>query len=438
MKRPDSPRRLNGEFRAVQTHGGDRMPDYQITIDGELVQGLFQGDTGLAKLLEQVLNQVLEAQVSEQLGAERYERTDERQGYRNGVRPRKLTTRVGQLTLRVPQVREGQFAPELVARYQRSEHALVLALMEMVVNGVSTRKVTAITEELCGTSFSKSTVSARCARLDPLVTAWNERALGELAVPLVLADALVVKVREQERVRALAALIAIGGNAAGYREILGIQLGDSESEGSWNAFFAWLKRRGLSGVDRVVSDAHTGLVAAVLRHCQGCSWQRCQTHLAGDVLEAAPKRVRQELHEYLRALFAAPDLPTARVLLEQLLLAYNSHAPKAMATLEAGFDDATAVLALPAPYRRRLRTSNGMERLNEEVRRRERVIRIFPNRESAIRLLGAVLMERHEQWTTGHRYFDMAAYWQWRQEHQASATAEGTQPLSASPSSRRL
>ena len=401
------------------------MPDYQITIDGETVHGLFQGDSGLARLLEQVLNQVLEAQVSEHLGAERYERTDERQGCRNGVRPRKLTTRVGQLTLRVPQVREGQFSPELFARYQRSEQALVLALMEMVVNGVSTRKVSAITEELCGTSFSKSTVSALCARLDPLVAAWNERPLGEQAFPFVLADALVVKVREQERVRALSALIAIaiGINAAGYREILGSQLGDSESEGSWTTFFAWLKRRGLAGVDLVVSDAHTGLVAAVQRHFPGCTWQRCQTHLAGDVLEAAPKSLRQELHAHLRTLFEASDLPTARVLVQQVLETCASHAPKAMACLEGGFDDATAVLALPEPYRRRLRTSNGMERLNEEVRRRERVIRIFPNRASAIRLLGAVLMERHEQWTTGHRSFDMATYWQWRQEQQASATA---------------
>jgi transposase-like protein len=413
------------------------MPDYQITIDGETVHGLFQGDAGLAKLLEQVLNQVLEAQVSEQLGAERYERTEERQGYRNGVRPRQLTTRVGRLTLRVPQVRDGQFSPELFARYQRSEQALVLALMEMVVNGVSTRKVSAITEELCGASFSKSTVSALCARLDPLVAAWNERPLGEQAFPFILADALIVKVRELERVRALAALIAIGANAAGYREILGIQLGDSESEGSWSTFFAWLKRRGLSGVDLVVSDAHTGLVSAVQRHFQGCTWQRCQTHLAGDVLEAAPKSVRQELHEHLRALFEAPDLPTARVLLQQVLTGYAGRAPKAMAILEAGFDDATAVLVLPEPYRRRLRTSNGLERLNEEVRRRERVIRIFPNRESALRLLGAVLMERHEQWATGHRYFDMASYWQWRGEQESPAGQPFIQQQTRADSPRR-
>jgi putative transposase len=333
--------------------GGDRMPDSQMSIDGETVHGLFQGDSGLARLVEQVLNQVLEAQVSEQLGAERYARTEERPGYRNGVRPRTLTTRVGQLTLRVPQVRDGQFSPELFARYQRSEQALVLALMEMVVNGVSTRKVTAITEELGGTSFSKSTVSALCARRDPVVAAWNERPLGEQAFPFVLADALVVKVREQERVRALSARIASGINAAGYRAILGSQLGDSESEGSWATCFAWLKRRGLAGVDLVVSAAHTGLVAAVRRHFQGCTWQRCQTQLAGAVREAAPKSLRQELPAPLRTRFAAADLPTARVLLQPVLETCASRAPKATALreagFEAGFDDATAVLALPEP-----------------------------------------------------------------------------------------
>ncbi|HEX8034420.1 MAG TPA: transposase [Ktedonobacterales bacterium] len=219
--------------------------------------------------------------------------------------------------------------------------------------------------------------------------------------------------------RARSARIACGINAAGYREILGIQLGDSESEGSWTAFFAWLKRLGLSGVDLVVSDAHGGLVAAVQRQFQGCTWQRCQTHLAGDVLEATPKSLRQDVHERLRMLFEASDLPTARVLLQELLETYTNKSPKVMTNLEAGFDDASAVLALPEPYRRRLRTSNSIERLNEEVRRRKRVIRIFPNRESAARLLLALLMEQDEQWSTGKRYFDMAAYWHWRQAGEA-------------------
>ena len=395
------------------------MTTYQLTIDQELVQGLLSGtasESGLRSLLEQVLNQVLEAQVSEQLGATRYERTEERQGYRNGVRPRRLTTRVGPLTLRVPQVRDGEFSTELFARYQRSEQALVLALMEMVVNGVSTRKVTQITEELCGASFSKSTVSALCAQLDPLVSAWNERPLGEQAFPFVLVDALVLKVREDERVRALSGLLAIGVNAAGSREILGLHLGDSEAEASWSSFLGWLKRRGLTGVDLVVSDAHGGLVNAIQRHFQGATWQRCQTHLTRDVLEVTPKAIRNELHAQLRALFEAPDLATARTLLRQITATFAERAPKAVTILEAGFDDATAVLALPDPYRRRLRTTNSVERLNEEIRRRERVIRIFPNRPSAIRLLGAFLLEQHEQWTTSYHYLDMAAYWQWRRQ----------------------
>jgi transposase-like protein len=258
--------------KIIQRPQEDRMADYQLTIGEQTVKRLFQGVAGLAKLLEQVLNQVLEARVSEQLGAQRYKRTAERQGYRNGVRPRQFTTRVGKLTLRVPQVRDGQFSPELFARYQRSEQALVLALMEMVVNGVSTRKVSAITEELYGTSFSKSTVSALCARLDPLVAAWNERPLSEQPFPFVVADALALRAREAERARACSALIALGVNAAGYREILGMQLGESESEGSWTSFFSWLKRRGLSGVDLVVSDAHSGLVEAIHPQFQGCSW----------------------------------------------------------------------------------------------------------------------------------------------------------------------
>ena len=402
------------------------MTAYQITIDDEALHGVLSGtagESGLKTLVEQVLNQVLEAQVSEQIGAARYERNEERQGYRNGVRLRKLTTRVGPLTLRVPQVRDGEFSTELFARYQRSEQALVLALMEMVVSGVSTRKVTQITEELCGASFSKSTVSALCAQLDPLVTAWNERPLSEQAFPFVLVDALVLKVREDERVRALSGLLAIGVNAAGAREILGLQLGDSESEASWASFLGGLKRRGLTGVDLVVSDAHGGLINAIQRHFQGATWQRCQTHLTRDVMEVTPKAVRDDLHAQLRALFEAPDLATARTLLRQITDSFTERAPKAVAVLEAGFDDATAVLALPDPYRRRLRTTNSVERLNEEIRRRERVIRIFPNRTSAVRLLGALLLEQHEQWTTGHHYLDMTAYWQWRQDH--PQTTEG-------------
>lgn len=391
------------------------MTQYQITLDGDTLQELFVGKGQLAQLVEAVLNQVLQAQVTEQVQAAPYERTEERRGYRNGYKPHQLTTRVGTLTLRVPQVREGQFSTELFARYQRSEQALVLTLMEMVVNGVSTRKVAHITEELCGKEFSKSTVSELCKGLDPLVQAWNERDLSGSRYPFLLVDALVLKVREGGQVRNVSALIAVGIHERGYREILGLQLGDSESEASWTALFTWLKRRGLQGVDLVVSDDHGGLVNAVQVQFQGASWQRCQTHLSRNICDAAPKTLHEEIHGRLRAIFAAPDLPTARTLLERFIADFAAQAPKAVRVLEQGFDDATAVLALPVPYRQRLRTNNGVERLNEEIRRRERVIRIFPNRESVVQLMGAVLLELDEQWSTGHRYLDMHAYWQWRE-----------------------
>lgn len=394
------------------------MAQYQVTLDGDVLHGLFQRDEGVARLLEQVLNQILQAQATEQLQARPYERSEDRQGYRNGTLPHPLTTRVGTLTLRVPRLRSGQFSTDLFLRYQRSEQALVLALLEMVVNGVSTRKVTKITEELCGTELSKSTVSDLCKRLDPIVQAWNNRSLREQRYPFVLVDALVLKIREEGRVRARSALIAIGVNEAGYREVLGLMLGDSESEVSWTEFFTWLKSRDLRGVDIVVSDSHRGLVRAVRSQFQGATWQRCQTHFMRNILDVTPKSLQDEFHRRVRALLDAPDTATARLLLEKIQEDYAHKAPKAIAILETGFDDATAVLELPERYRKRLRTTNGVERLNEEIRRRERVIRIFPNRESVIRLLGALLMELDEKWGSGNRYLDMAEYLEWREKRQ--------------------
>ncbi len=383
------------------------MAQYQITVDGDTLQQLFVRDDGLAKLVEQVVNQVLEAQVTEQLKAEPYERTQQRQGYRNGHREKRLLTRVGTLVLEVPRVRNGEFSPELFERYQRSEQALVLALMEMVINGVSTRKVRAIVEELCGTELSKSTVSALCQRLDPVVRAWNERDLSRQEYPFLLVDAMVIRVRKEGRVRLQSVLLGSGINREGYRELLGLMVGDSESEASWSEFFAWLKRRGLRGADLVVSDEHKGLVKAIMTHFQGATWQRCQTHFLRNILEACPKSLQREMHRRLRLVFDAPDLPTARRLMNELAQDFGTQAPKAVERLEAGFEDAMGVMALPEPYRKRLRTTNGLERLNQEIRRRERVIRIFPNVEAAERLIGAVLMEIDEVWTTGHQYFDI-------------------------------
>ena len=399
------------------------MTQYQITLSDEIVHGLFEEDGAMARLVDQVLNQVLEAEVTETLQAKSYERTEERQGYRNGFKPRTMATRVGRLVLSVPQVRDGKFPPELFARFQRSEQALILALMEMVINGVSTRKVAKITEELCGTEFSKSTVSELCKRLDPLVKEWNERPLKE-AYPFVMVDAMVLKVRKGGQVRPQSALIAIGVNMRGYREVLGFWIGDSETYGSWNDFLAWLKGRGLRGVDLVVSDQHGGLVKAVETQFQEVMWQRCQTHFTRNILDACPKQLQSQLHSQLRVIWEAPDVETARQMLQRVMDNFGNRAPRAVDILEQGFDDAVAVLNLPERYRKRLRTTNGIERLNEEVRRRERVIRIFPNVESAKRLLGALLMEKDEAWSTDRQYFDMRAYVEWKQEQAAMITNE--------------
>lgn len=387
------------------------MTQIKLTVDESIVRDLFSGGDGLQKLVEKVLNEVLESQVAEHLQASRHERTEARRGYRNGYRVRPLKTRVGHLNLLVPRVREGHFSTKLFARYQRSEQALVLALMEMVVNGVSTRKVERITEELCGTSFSKSIVSDLCRRLDPLVHAWNERSLADRKFAFLLVDAIVIKVRKEGRVVSQSVLLAIGVNEDGYREILGLRVGDSESEASWSEYFDWLHRRGLHGVDLVVSDEHRGLVNAVQRYFQGVSWQRCQTHLTRNVLDACPKACRDELKGRLRLVFEAPNRDAARHAFDDIAGDFGQRAPKAVACLENGLEDALAVLALPEPYRRRLRTTNAVERLNQEIRRRERVIRIFPSVQSVIRLMGALLMEQDEDWSTGRKYLTMDAYW---------------------------
>jgi putative transposase len=388
------------------------MASYEITLNAEQLSGLLTEDKGLQGLVEIVLNQVLEAQVTEHIGAQPYERSTARKAYRNGSRRRTLTTRVGPLVLHVPQVRDGSFSPTLFARYQRSEQALVLALMEMVLQGVSTRKVATITEELCGTRFSRSTVSQLCGALDSRVQAWNERPLG--VYPFVAVDALVIKVRRDDAVRTTSALIVSGVNDQGRRELLGLRLGDSESEGTWTDMFTWLKRRGLHGVEVLVSDDHAGLVKAAQRYFQGVLWQRCQVHLGRNVLGRTPRHLRAQMALGLRRIFQADDRPAARAAFTAVAAALEGKADRALAILEEGLEDALAILSLPEKYRVRLRTTNGMERLNEEIRRRERVIRIFPNEASALRLIGALLAEHHEVWSTGKRYFDMTEYIEWK------------------------
>ncbi len=392
------------------------MANINVTLNPDLLPNLLSDDgEGMKKLVESVLNQVLEAQMAEHLGADRHERSSDRTGYRNGYRERQLTTRVGTLILRVPQTRDGNFSTDLFRRYQRSEQALVLALMEMVVQGVSTRKVTHITEELCGAQFSKSTVSSLATGLSARVNHWRNRRLKD-PYPFLLLDALVIHVRKDDSVVPVAALIATGVSEEGQREILGLTLGDSENETSWDDMLRDLKSRGLWGVDLVVSDDHKGLKKAVQRHFQGVRWQRCQVHFLRNILGHAPASQRGPLALALGRLFRADTKEEARVLKNEILDSFLKKAPKSMDCLEEGFEESLTILSFPRKYRVRLRSTNSQERLNEEVRRRERVIRIFPNEDSAIRLIGALLSEFHEQWSTGKKYFDMSEYQEWRKQ----------------------
>lgn len=397
------------------------MTDYNITVGKDLLPELLSSQDGLAKLVEGVLNQILEAQVSESLGADKHQRSDERIGYRNGYRPRQLYTRVGPVTLQVPQTRDGSFSTDIFKRYQRSEQAFVLALMEMVVNGVSTRKVSNITEELCGVSFSKSTVSQLCTGLDARVTAFNERRFDGDSYPFIMVDAMFIKCREGDRVVSRAALTISGIRSDGYREILGLRIGDTESYATWEEAFKWLKLRGLKGVMYVVSDQHAGLVEAARKHFQGATWQRCQVHLMRNILGSCSVRHRKDVAEKAKLVFQAPDMEEARRRRDEFIEAFEKKVPKATACLEEAFDDAMAVMALPEKYRKRLRTTNMQERLNEEVRRRERVIRIFPNDESAWRLIGALLAEQNEQWQS-RRYLNMDEFNDWLAENEAEKT----------------
>jgi len=398
------------------------MTDYEIKLPSELVSSLMSEGNGFAQLLTGVLNQVLEAQATEQIGAGPYERSERRGGYRNGMRLRTLYTRVGPLTLRVPQFRDGSFSTEIFGRYQRSEQAFVLGLMEMVVNGVSSRRVTKITEDLCGASFSKSTVSQLCTGLDARVRAFNERRLG--AFPFLIIDAMYIKARSQhDGVVSKAALMVSGVNSQGNREILGVRIGDSEAESFWRDTFEWLKERGLSDVAFVVSDDHKGMGAALKRSFQGAIWQRCQVHFMRNILSFTPPRHKAKIAEGLKRIFRADTAAEARTRATELAEAMEGRADRAIQCLEDGLEDALAVYALPTKYRRRLRTSNMQERLNQEVRRRERVIRIFPNEASALRLIGALLAEINDDWQC-RKYLDMAEFHDWNRERNAAEKNE--------------
>jgi putative transposase len=385
------------------------MADHHRRASKELVQEeILLNDPGFLKeIVREVLQQVLEAEMTRHIGAAPYERTDERRGYRNGYKERTLKTRVGTIELLVPKDREGTFSTALFARYQRNEKALVLALMEMYVEGVSTRKVTEVTQALCGTSFSKSLISRLAGDLDAELERWRNRPLEAEAYPYMFVDARYEKVRIDGRVLGEGVLIITAVRDDGFREILAVDVADTESEATYQELFRSLKARGLSGVELVVSDDHEGLKAAISRHFQGASWQRCQVHYARNLLKMVGKSKRKELGEGLRGIFAAPDRQTALDLAERLADRWRQSHPRVAEHIEEHIEECLSCLYFPESHRRRIRTTNGLERLNQEIKRRTTVVRIFPNREACLRLVTALAMEQSEEWVTGRRYLDV-------------------------------
>ena len=375
-----------------------------FTLSAELIEQVQeQGLNVLPELIRIVINAAMQAERSEHLQAAPYQHTEERQGYANGFKPKTLRTRVGDITFAVPQVREGGFYPQALEKGLRSERALTLALAEMYVQGVSTRKVKAITEQLCGVSITSSAVSQATLQLDGELTKWRERPLGEY--PFLFLDAYYEQVREDGQVRHLAVLVAVGVTPAGKREILGVSVSLSEHEVHWRAFLESLKQRGLGGVQLVTSDDHAGLGAARLAVFGGIPWQRCQFHLQQNAQGYVPhKDMQTEVAADIRTIFDAPDRSTAEAYLARTVAKYKQSASRLSEWLASNIPEGLAVFAFPASIRRLLRTTNGVERLHREVRRRARVVSIFPNSASCLRLVSAVLAEISEEWLTGRTY----------------------------------
>jgi len=356
--------------------------------------------------VQEVVQEVLEAEMEEIVGARKSERTAERTGYRSGYYTRGLITRVGKLELQVPQDRAGRFSTEVFERYQRSEKALVSCLAEMYVQGVSTRKVKAVTEELCGHSFSASSISRINKTLDEELQKFATRQLEE-EYPYLILDARYEKVREDGVIRTRAAMIAIGINWDGRRCVLAVELANRESTTSWREFLTTLKQRGLRGVEFVVSDHHAGLKKAIGELLPEAIWQRCYVHFLRNALDYLPRKADDDCLQELRWLYARRNLEEARRDLAAWLQKWQQKYPKLCNWAEETIDETLSFYRLPVQHHKHLKSSNMLERLNEEIKRRTLVVRIFPNEESCLRLIRALATETHENWIEATRYLNM-------------------------------
>jgi len=374
------------------------------TLGPEILEQIAeQGLDVLPELIRIMINTAMQIERQEYLGVQPYERSSQRRDYANGFKPKTMATRMGEITFDIPQVRKGDFYPSALEKGIRSERALKLALAEMYVQGVSTRKVAAITEKLCGLEVSSTQVSQAAALLDEQLQAWRERPLGRC--PYVYLDAHYENVRQAGQVSDAAVLKAIGVNAEGKREVLGVSVSLSEHEVHWRTFLSDLVARGLTGVQLITSDAHSGLKAARKAVFGGVPWQRCQFHLQQNAQAFVPRKdMLAQVTADIRSVFNAPNLEEAERLLKRLTDQYAASAPKLASWAEENLPEGLTVFRFPPNHWRRIRTSNGVERLNKEIRRRSRVATLFPNEASCLRLVTAVVMEISEEWQTNRIY----------------------------------
>lgn len=386
-------RRLNG-----------MADEYRMALTDLLRKAQMEGDTDFLREGVRVLSQaVMELEVSQQLGAERYERTAERAGQRNGYRERPWDTRVGSIELRVPKVREGSYYPSLLDPRKRGERALVAVVQEAYVQGVSTRRVDDLVQALGMNGISKSQVSRLCQELDTEVERFRTRKL-EGGYPYVWLDATFVKVRENSRVVSQAVVIAIGVRSTGEREVLGLDVGPSEEGAFWIQFLRGLVARGLSGVKLVISDAHGGLKGAIAAVLAGASWQRCRVHFIANALALVPKAASQMVAATIRTVFAQPDSLSAREQWRRVADSFRPRFLRLAQLMDEAEEEVLAYSAFPVEHWRQIWSNNPLERLNREVKRRTDVVGIFPNRAAVVRLVGAVLSEQHDEWQVSRRY----------------------------------
>ena len=373
------------------------MAQLNITLNQDEILQLLSSnrEDAFKSLLTECLNGVLQAESTAQLGAEPYERSATRSGSRNGTRERQLNTRIGTITLAVPRHRDKPFHTLVFENYSRSEAALVTTMAEMVVNGVSTRKVATVMETLCGTSFSKSTVSEACKNLDKAVKDFKYRPLED-RYEFMYVDATYFKVRGEHRIGSKAMMVALALTKTGKREIVGFETYDNESKETWKLFLESLKERGIKDPKLITSDAHDGILYAISKVFPNTPWQRCQTHFSRNILSHAPSKYQKAIHAELTEMYNTTTIAEARAKRDSILEEYSDVAAKAMECLDNGFEDAMTIMALPKGFRKYLRTSNHLERLNKELKRRSHVIGVFPNDGSLNRIIGSVLIELND------------------------------------------